>query len=116
MVISPDGRNILRGISRAYIFELCAELGIYWQEKNIAPYDVLTADEAFVTATPFCVLPVMRINGQNIRNGDYGKITRTLLSKWSENVGVDIEQQIRYYSGLVNQGDTASAYQLKYDK
>jgi len=115
-VISPEGRNILRGISRAYIFELCEELGIPWQEKNIEPYDVLTADEAFVTATPFCMLPVMRINGQNIGEGVYGNITKILLNKWSENVGVDIEQQIRHYSSLVDQNKTAGAYQLKYDK
>jgi branched-chain amino acid aminotransferase len=116
VVISPEGRNILRGISRSYIFELCDQLGIKWEEKNIEPYDVLMADEAFVTATPFCVLPVMRLNGQDIGHGGYGEITKLLLNKWSENVGVDIEQQIRYYSSLVDQDEVHSAYQLKYDK
>jgi len=116
VVISPEGRNILRGVSRAYIFELCDELGISWQEKNIEPYDVLMADEAFVTATPFCMLPVMRINGQNIGDGNYGKITQTLLNKWGEKVGVNIEQQIRYYSSLVDQDTAPAVYQLKYNK
>ena len=116
VVISPEGRNILRGISRQYVFELCDELGISWIEKNIEPYDVMMADEAFVTATPFCILPVMRLNSQDIGDGKYGKVTKTLLNKWSKNVGVDVEQQIRYYSSLVDQNEVSSAYQLQYDK
>jgi len=86
VVISPEGRNILRGISRQYVFELCDELGISWIEKNIEPYDVMMADEAFVTATPFCILPVMRLNSQDIGDGKYGKVTKTFLNKLSENV------------------------------
>ena len=35
VVITPEGRNILRGVSRKYIFELCDQLGIPWAEKNI---------------------------------------------------------------------------------
>ena len=58
-VITPEGRNILRGISRAYVIEeLCPQLGIPVVETNIDAYDVQTADEAFMTGTPFCMLPV----------------------------------------------------------
>ena len=54
-VISPEGRNILRGVSRSYIMdELCPKLKIPTIEKNIEPYDVYNADEAFMTGTPFC--------------------------------------------------------------
>ena len=61
-VITPEGREMLRGISRSYVtHELCKELGIEVIEKNIEPYDVYNADEAFVTATPF-VLPVTSLN------------------------------------------------------
>ena len=34
-VISPRGRNILRGVSREYIFELCDQLQINYVEKDI---------------------------------------------------------------------------------
>ena len=114
VVITPEGRNILRGISRQYVFTLCKELGLECIEKNFGPYDFLMADEAFVTATPFCILPVMRFNGQNIGNGKYGQITKALLEQWSKNVGVDIEAQIRKYSAMVDNETTASAYQLEY--
>tara|TARA_R110000796_G_scaffold146299_1_gene263001 strand:+ start:881 stop:1858 length:978 start_codon:yes stop_codon:yes gene_type:complete len=114
IVITPEGRNILRGISRDYVFEVCKQLGIKCIEKNIDPYDLMTADECFVTATPFCVLPVMRYNGQAIGDGRYGTITKTILNKWSENVGLDIENQIKMYNRLIEGQDDKSPYQLNF--
>jgi len=95
-LITPEGRNVLRGISRAYILnELAPQLGLRAEEKNIEPYDVMTADEAFMTGTPFCMLPVTSLNGVPIGKGCVGDITRLLLKTWSENVGVDIVKQIQ---------------------
>ena len=33
-VISPEGRNILRGVSRDYVKELCGQLNLNYKEKN----------------------------------------------------------------------------------
>ena len=96
-IISPEGRNILRGISRDYIFELGGQLGLEVLEKNIEPYDVYTADEAFMTGTPFCILPTTSLNGIMIGDGVMGATTNLLLSQWSENVGLDIRAQIETY-------------------
>jgi branched-chain amino acid aminotransferase len=98
IVITPEARNILVGISRNYIFELCDQLGLKCIEKNIEPYDMYTADEAFMTATPFCLLPVSRLNTLKIGDGKLGYITKKLHDTWSDNVGVDIFQQIKDYS------------------
>lgn len=95
VIITPEPRNILRGISRAYIFSLCEELGLKYVETNIETYDAMMADEAFMTGTPFSLLPVTSLNGVGIGNGKMGSITRMLLDKWSDNVGVDIEGQIK---------------------
>mgnify|MGYP001185188337 CR=1 FL=1 len=98
IVYTPEARNILVGISRNYIFELCKELGIECVEKNIETYDVYTADEAFMTATPFCLLPVTTLNKLKIGDGKPGIITHKLHDQWSKNVGVNIFEQIRQYS------------------
>jgi branched-chain amino acid aminotransferase len=98
-IITPEGRNILRGISREYIFEISTQLGMKCIEKNIEVYDVHTADEAFMTGTPFCLLPVTALNSLKIGNGKMGPITRKLLEKWGNNVGVDIEMQIKKWAG-----------------
>ena len=95
-IITPEGRNILRGISRDYVLhELGPQLGLTCVEKNIEPYDVMTADEAFMTGTPFCILPVTALNNIEIGTGKMCKITRLLLDTWSENVGINISEQIK---------------------
>ena len=97
-VISPEGRNILRGISRDYVMqELCSQLGVRVIEKNIDAYDVHTADEAFMTGTPFCMLPVTQLNGLPIGDGAVGPVFKKILGQWSKNTGVDIEGQIKQW-------------------
>ena len=97
-VLTPEARDILVGISRNYIFELCQQLNIECIEKNLETYDAYMADESFMTATPFCLLPVCRFNGLKIGDGKMGEITKKLHDQWSENVGLDIFQQIRDFS------------------
>ena len=97
-IYTSEGRNVLRGTRREYIFTLAKELGLECYEKNIEPYDVACADEAFVTGTPFCILPVTKFQSKRIGNGKFGTITKRLLKKWSENVNVDIQQQIIDYN------------------
>jgi branched-chain amino acid aminotransferase len=98
-VITPPGKNILRGISRDYVMhELCPQLGIPALEKNIDPYDVHTADEAFMTGTPFCLLPVTSLDGLPIGLGKPGAIATRILNRWSENAGIDIAQQIKNWN------------------
>jgi len=98
ILYTPEPRNILVGISRNYIIELARELNIKCIETNLTESDVYEADEAFMTATPFCMLPVTKINGRNVGSGKRGKITNELLSLWSEKVGVDIEKQIKEFN------------------
>jgi branched-chain amino acid aminotransferase len=113
VIYTPEGRNILRGISRQYIIdELAPELDIKVIEKNIEPYDVYTADEAFMTGTPFCMLPVTSLNGIKVGDGEVGPIFTRILNKWSMNVNVDIKEQIKFWK---NENTTASPtpYQFK---
>jgi branched-chain amino acid aminotransferase len=89
-LMTPEPRNILRGISRQYVMSIKPSC-----EKNIELYDVINADEAFYTGTPFCVLPVTSINGIPIGKGKVGNITQEILRIWGQNVGVDIVKQIK---------------------
>ncbi|MAD48433.1 MAG: branched-chain amino acid aminotransferase [Gammaproteobacteria bacterium] len=99
VVISPEGHDILRGISRDYVMnQLCPELGFEFIEKKISQYDVYTADEAFMTGTPFCMLPVTKLNGLDIGDGIVGPVYKKLLSQWSLNTGVNIEMQIKNWN------------------
>ena len=109
-VITPEGRNILRGVSRAYVIEeLCPQLGIPVVEKNIETYDVYTADEAFMTGTPFCMLPVTALNGNPIGSGKVGEIFSKLIKCWSDNTGVGIVEQIQKWSAASKNSGSSDA-------
>ncbi len=111
-VITPEGRNILRGISRQYVLEeLCPQLGLEFEERNIEPYDVYTADEAFMTGTPFCMLPVTSLNGIAIGTGSPGEIFSSILGQWSANTNVDISNQIKNWGTTSHSGP--SPYQFR---
>ena len=115
-IITPEGRNILRGISRSYIMdELCKKMKISVEEKNIEPYDVYNADEAFMTGTPFCMLPVTSLNGVKIGTGKVGPIYKKILKKWSSTVNVNIEKQIKNWNKKnINQiNNSPSPYKFK---
>lgn len=106
-VISPRGENILRGISRDVIFELCENLNIPCIEADFGAYDVYTADEAFVTGTPFCMLPVVSLDGVRIGEpcedspevGVFGPVAARLMQAWSNRVALDIPNQLRAFAG-----------------
>jgi branched-chain amino acid aminotransferase len=116
-VITPEGRNILRGISRGYVLEeLCKQLGLRAVERNIDTYDVYTADEAFMTGTPFCILPVTALNGNAIGTGKVGEIFTRLIQQWGENTQVDIIGQIRAWDAARSQtggSDAPTPYRFK---
>lgn len=90
---TPLTGNALAGISRATVLELAARHGIPVRECDLQPYDAYTADEAFFSSTPYCIMPATRFNGLPVGDGKVGPITRRLLAAWSELVGVDIVDQ-----------------------
>ena len=112
VVISPEGRNILRGISRDYLMnDLCPSLNIPTAEKNIEVFDIYSADEAFVTGTPFCMLPVTSLNGLSIGNGEVGNMFSTLIKYWGNRCNLDIIAQIKQWD--LERQDTLAANNLK---
>jgi branched-chain amino acid aminotransferase len=113
-LVSPEPRNILRGISRAYIIELAAELGIPFKETNLEPFDIMTADEAFFCCTPFCMVPAFRFHGRPIGTGRQGPVYTKLIKRWSEKVGVDIIGQIEKWARVEKRGGAGGATPYKF--
>ena len=90
---TPPDHSILQGVSRQTTLELARQLEIPVVEEDLQPYDAYTADEAFVTTTSFCVLPVSHIDKRPIGRDVPGPVTRQLLAAWSELAGLDIVGQ-----------------------
>lgn len=90
---TPHARGALAGISREIVLELADVLGIPTQITDFQPYDIYTADEAFFTSTPYCIMPATKFNGLPVGDGAVGPVTKRLLQAWSNLVGLDIVAQ-----------------------
>lgn len=91
---TPAARYALGGVSQAVVRELAEQLGMEYRETQLRLYDVLNADEALTSSTPYCALPVTRINGRTIGPGVPGPVFDRMIGAWSRLVGLDIVAQI----------------------
>ena len=75
------------------VLDLARQLDLDAVEEDLRPYDLYTADEAFITGTSPRVLPVTRADNRRIGDRRPGPVTKQLLAAWSETGGVDIVGQ-----------------------
>ncbi len=92
-IVSPPWNKVLHGISVSVAAELARQLDIPYHHRDLTPDEVAAADEAMLTSTSTCILPVTRLSGRPIGTGLPGKVFSKLLAAWSEMVGLDIAAQ-----------------------
>lgn len=93
-ILSPRANNILWGVSLQTVKELAPKLGMKFEERDMQPYHVANAEEAWLTTTPYCIAPVTRYNGQPVCGGKPGPKFAKMLDAWSTLVGMDVRAQI----------------------
>lgn len=77
----PTSAGILHGITRAVVIHLCSDLGFELSERDVTPFELLTADEVFLAGTKGEIIAVGTVNGQRIDSGGVGPITRRLFQE-----------------------------------
>ena len=80
VITPPLTDGALGGITRHAVMDLCAELGIPCRVCSINRFDVLSADECFLTGTAAEVIAVSSLDGRTIGTGHAGPITKQLLA------------------------------------
>ena len=90
---TPTERSILQGISRMVTLELAEQLQIPMRQEDIQPYDLYNADEAFITSTPWGIMPVRQADFRTVGDELPGPMVNQLQAAWSEMVGLDIVDQ-----------------------
>jgi D-alanine transaminase len=86
VLTAPNSNAILPGITRGLILRLAARAGIPQREHVLKRSDLPRVSELFLTGTTTEVLPVVRVDGQNIDNGRPGPITGRLQEAYTEAV------------------------------
>lgn len=78
--------NILDGVTRQAVLELCDLLGIPTHRTTLTPYDLFTADEVFLTSTAGGLMPVTRVDGRPIGEGRPGAVYSVLQKAFQEHL------------------------------
>jgi branched-chain amino acid aminotransferase len=80
VIRTPDpASGILKGVTRDTVIDLARGIGIKVEECKLTPFDLYSADEAFLTGTAAEVIPMITIDGRNIGDGKPGHITKQLI-------------------------------------
>ena len=87
--IRPVATECLPGISLQTVRELMPTEDGAWHAD-----DTPKLEELWLTGTPFCMLPVVSLDGTPIGDGTPGPLYRQTLQKWTELAGLDIAEQI----------------------
>lgn len=97
VVISPERKKVLDGISLRVTQELCGKLGVPFVEAPVMPDDFPGISEAMLTGTGFCLAGVRNLfhprMDEPMKFNWPGPVFRRLLAAWSDLVGVDVEKQ-----------------------
>jgi len=80
----PPCDGALAGLTRAGVLELAAELGIPAQEHSLGRYDLLAADEVFLTGSGAGIVPVRSLDGQRIGAASPGPLTARILEAFPD--------------------------------
>ena len=78
LLTPPPSDGALEGITRATVLELAAREGIPAGERTLGRFDLLAAEEVFLTGTGARIVPVGRLDGQKIGHGGAGPVTKQL--------------------------------------
>ena len=94
VVYTPEDRFVLCGVSRQTAIDLAEAAGIKVVRKDLDLYDAYTADEAFITSTSFCIVPVNSFNGIEVGDGAIpGPITKRITDAYVDFVDHDFVGQ-----------------------
>ncbi len=86
VVTPPLTESALGGITRHAVMDICAELGIPCVERVMNRFDILSADECFLTGTAAEVIAATSLDGATIGTGHAGPVTNRILARFREMV------------------------------
>lgn len=78
VVMTPALGNVLEGITRETVLEICHAQDLPSRESVLTVYDLVTADEVFETATLAEITPIVSIDGRRVGDGRVGPMTQRL--------------------------------------
>ena len=90
LITPPVTDDILEGITRAGIMEICAELGLRVVERSLDRSEIYVADEAFFCGTGAQISPIIEVDRRPVGSGAVGPITQQIKDRYFSAVRGDL--------------------------
>ncbi|MEE8256111.1 MAG: aminotransferase class IV, partial [Nitrosopumilaceae archaeon] len=84
IITPPLSSSALKGITRDCIIKISKDLGFKASIKKIKKQQLLSADEVFLSGTAAEITPIIKIDHKKTGNGKVGKITKLLMSSYTD--------------------------------
>ena len=84
IITPPTSSSALKGITRDSIFSLVEDRNYESSIREINRSELYIADEIFLTGTAAEITPIIRVDERKIGNGKVGKITKELMSDYTD--------------------------------
>jgi branched-subunit amino acid aminotransferase/4-amino-4-deoxychorismate lyase len=98
--LSPPRENVLPGVSVATLGDLAEEvLNVPFVYRDLTIEDLDRADEALLSSTSPCLLPVVAVDGRPVGTGRPGPMFQRAMDAWNQLVGLNIVQQAKQFAG-----------------
>jgi branched-chain amino acid aminotransferase len=83
--------GVLPGITRRHVLALCRQAGIPMTESRmLSPDGLRAANEVFLTSSLRGVLPVTRLDGRSVGDGQPGMVTRRIMALYKTWVAAEV--------------------------
>jgi branched-chain amino acid aminotransferase len=76
-ILTPDS-GVLEGITRRTVIELASDLGLPLERRAVPAGEMRRAGEVFVTSTAGGIMPVTKVDGEAVGDGEPGPVTSRL--------------------------------------
>ena len=84
LVTRPNGTGILPGVTRMTATDVAAKLGLRIEERKFTVEEAMSAREAFMTSASTVVMPIVKIDGRSIANGNPGSVATELRAHFHD--------------------------------
>lgn len=85
----PVNNYILNGITRMVIKDIAEEKGIPFNEGTFTVDFLRNADEIIVSSTSIEVMPVVKLDGEQVGDGEVGPVTKSLQEGFNSYIDTD---------------------------
>ncbi len=85
----PQCMGILRGITRDAVLDISKKLKISAHEHVLTRHELFISQECFLTGTAAEIVPVIKVDGRIVGDGNPGKLTKIIMKEFKKLTKVD---------------------------